>query len=184
VTFAVGSPDTSAEEVASAARTEARAGTLRGRVWIIDQDNIDTDMIFHNRHLAITDINEMGQFAFGNLEGWEHFAAEARPGDIVITGSNFGCGSSRQQAVDCFKALGVQLLVAKSYGAIYERNAINAGLPVLVADAVSAGLKNGDEIEVELSTGTIRWSGGELAGTPFSTVQMEIYQRGGLLAAG
>ena len=66
---------------------------VTGRVWVIRRDNIDTDMIFHNRHLAITDIAEMGKHAFGNLAGWQDFAAQVRPGDIVVTGENFGCGS-------------------------------------------------------------------------------------------
>jgi 3-isopropylmalate dehydratase small subunit len=139
-------------------------------------------MIFHNRYLAITDPAEMGQYTFDNLAGWEDFARRARPGDIVITGRNFGCGSSRQQAVDCFKTIGVQALIARSYGAIYERNAINAGLPVVTADLVEAGVKDGDEITVDLTSGTITWPGGEVAGEPLAEVQIEIYQRGGLLA--
>ena len=123
----------------------------------------------------------VGQYAFDNLEGWKDFAQKAQPGDIVFTAANFGCGSSRQQAVDCFKALGVQALVAQSYGSIYERNAINAGMPVVVADAVKAGLKDGNIVSVDLETGEISWDGGEVQGEPFSSVQMEIYQRGGLL---
>jgi 3-isopropylmalate dehydratase small subunit len=116
------------------------------------------------------------------LPGWEDFSGRARPGDIVVTGKNFGCGSSRQQAVDCFESLGVALLVAESFGAIYERNAINKGFPILVADLVHAGLKDGDEIEVDLGTGRIALpTGKESVGQPFSPVQMEIYQRGGLL---
>ncbi len=180
-------PAATAQETGTAAgKAPVAAGSkptvLEGRVWVIDVDNIDTDMIFHNRYLAITDLAEMGKYAFDNLEGWEDFAAKAAPGDIVVTSRNFGCGSSRQQAVDCFKALGVQALIARSYGAIYERNAINAGLPVVNADLVDAGLKDGDVVEVDLSTGRITWDGGELQGEPFSDVQVEIYQRGGLLA--
>lgn len=159
----------------------AKPTVLTGRAWVVDVDNVDTDMIFHNRYLAITDPKQMGQYAFDNLEGWKDFAQKAQPGDIVVTGGNFGCGSSRQQAVDCFAALGVQALIARSYGAIYERNAINAGLPVVAADAVKAGLKSGDTITVDLGSGLIAWDGGRLQGEPFSQVQMEIYQRGGLL---
>jgi 3-isopropylmalate dehydratase small subunit len=155
--------------------------TLRGRVWIVDRDNVDTDMIYHNRHLAVTDPALMGQHAFGNLPGWEDFARKVRPGDIVVTGKNFGCGSSRQQAVDCFQTLGVAALIAESFGAIYERNAINAGLPLVVADLRGRGLKDGDEITVDLKTSRITWAGGEAHGEPFSSVQMSIYQRGGLL---
>jgi 3-isopropylmalate dehydratase small subunit len=185
VVFPVGAamPAGARDEPSSpAAPPSARPTVLRGRVWVVDRDNIDTDMIFHNRHLAITDPAEMGRHTFGNLEGWEGFASKVRPGDIVVTGTNFGCGSSRQQAVDCFASLGVQAIVAASYGAIYERNAVNAGLPVVVADLVGAGVEDGDEVTVDLATGTITWDGGNVQGQPFSEVQMEIYQRGGLLA--
>ena len=183
VTFAPPSAQMAAAiaEVIAESTTE-KPTILRGRAWVIDEDNIDTDMIFHNRYLAITDPAVMGQYTFDNLTGWEDFAKKAKPGDIVVTAKNFGCGSSRQQAVDCFKTLGVQALVATSYGAIYERNAINAGLPVVVAEAVNAGIKNGDEVTVDLATGLVSWVGGEVTGDPCSEVQMEIYQRGGLLA--
>ncbi|MCP4898403.1 MAG: homoaconitate hydratase family protein [bacterium] len=171
-----------AETVESDDVQTAKPTSFNGRVWIVDHDNIDTDMIFHNRYLAITDPAEMGKYTFDNLEGWEDFAQRAQPGDIVVTGRNFGCGSSRQQAVDCFGTLGVQAIIARSYGAIYERNAINAAVPVVVADLVEAGLKDGDEITVDLESGLISWANGELQGEPFSEVQMAIYQRGGLLA--
>ncbi len=169
--------------------TSAGAGdrptVVRGRVWMVGNDNIDTDMIYHNRHLTVTDIAEMGQYCFGNLPGWESFPKDVGPGDIVIVGSNFGCGSSRQQAVDCFTSLGVSLVIAESFGAIYERNAINAGMPIMAAGLSGAGLKNGDELDVNLTTGEVKHveSGRMFEGRPFSDVQMEIYQRGGLLAA-
>ena len=89
---------------------------FQGRLWLLTGpdgellDDIDTDMIFHNAHLAITDEAEMGPFALGNLAGWKHFAAEVQPGDMVAAGANFGAGSSRQHAVDCFRALGVSAL--------------------------------------------------------------------------
>ena len=73
-------------------------------------------------------------------------------------------------------------LIAPSYGAIYERNAINAGMPVVIGDLLDCGLENGSEIELDLNTGKIVWSGGSVQAEPFSRVQMEIYQRGGLLA--
>ena len=156
---------------------------VTGRVWVIRRDNIDTDMIFHNRHLAITDIAEMGKHAFGNLAGWQDFAAQVRPGDIVVTGENFGCGSSRQQAVDCFKSLGVALLVARSFGAIYERNAVNNALPILKADLVSTDIADGEMIQADFTSGEIRRADGQVVrGRPFSQVQMEIYRRGGLLS--
>ena len=156
---------------------------VKGRVWIVSEDNIDTDMIYHNRHLAVTDIDEMGQYCFGNLEGWEDFPAKVEAGDIVVTGENFGAGSSRQHAVDCFKSLGVSAVIAKSFGAIYERNAINAALPIVVGDLSELGLKNGDIMSVDFVKGEARneSSGATAPVRPFSQVQTDIYRRGGLL---
>jgi len=181
VAFEIGTGAAATAPSGDVAATAEKPTVLRGRAWVVDVENIDTDMIFHNRYLAITDLAEMGQYTFDNLEGWTDFADKAAAGDIVVTAGNFGCGSSRQQAVDCFKALGVQALVARSFGAIYERNAINAGQPLIVADLIAAGLKSGDEITVDLESGEIAWDGGSLQGQPFSQVQMSIYKRGGLL---
>ena len=146
----------------------------QGRVWRIDRDNVDTDMIFHNKYLAITDINEMGQYAFDNLQGYEDFAKKAKPTDIIVMGKNFGSGSSRQQAVDCFKNLGIGVILAQSFGAIYERNAINAAMPIMtypeeMLDAID--LKDGDEIFVDFKTGEV---------VNNSEVQMDIYMNGGV----
>ena len=157
--------------------------SVEGRIWLIDFDNIDTDMIFHNKYLTITDFNEMGQYTFDNLKGYEDFAGMAEKGDIVITGKNFGSGSSRQQAVDCFKSLGVQIILAKSFGAIYERNAINAAFPILVYKSLDKlSIKDGDKIHVNFETGMIKnlENGKSTITNPFSDVQMEIYQNGGL----
>ena len=165
---------------------EEKPLVVEGRVWLIQKDDIDTDMIFHNRYLTITDINEMGQYAFDNLEGYEDFASKAKPGDIIVTGKNFGAGSSRQQAVDCFKALGIPCILAESYGAIYERNAINAAMPILTYDAKMIDeieLKNGDKIRVDFIEGTATNldNGKSTSINPFYDVQKEIYLRGGLL---
>ena len=157
---------------------------VEGRVWRIKKDNIDTDMIFHNRYLSITDIKEMGQYTFDNLKGYEDFARKAKPGDIVVTGKNFGCGSSRQQAVDCFKSIGISVIIAESFGAIYERNAINSGLPILVAEDITSKIDDGDIINVDFVTGLIfdKTKNKKFQAKPFSEVQLNIYQRGGLLA--
>jgi len=129
---------------------------LEGRAWFIEEDNIDTDMIFHNRYLAITNIKEMGQYAFDNLEGYTDFAKRVKPGDIVVVRKNFGSGSSRQQAVDCFISLGVQAILAESYGAIYERNAINAAFPIMSYQQIDLlKLQEGDIIRLDLKTGKV-----------------------------
>lgn len=159
---------------------------VEGRVWVIIKDDIDTDMIFHNRYLTITDIKEMGQYAFDNLKGYEDFAKKAQPNDIIITGKNFGAGSSRQQAVDCFASLGVSCIIAESYGAIYERNAINAAFPILTYNPdllETIDLKNGDSIKVDMVNGKVtNLKNGKSANiNKFTEVQIEIYKNGGLL---
>ena len=167
---------------------------VKGRLWVLTTpagelyDDIDTDMIFHNRYLHITDIDEMGQYALDNLKGWEDFAARAQPGDILLAGANFGAGSSRQQAVDCFRALGIGAIVAESYGAIYRRNAINSGFPIVVVPNLTriyGQFKDGDQLEVDLSSGQMVLNEDEtFQADPFSRVQMDIYLAGDLFAYG
>ncbi len=175
-----------AKELPAKSRAHRRKPiVLRGRVWVVRKDNIDTDMIFHNKHLAVTRLEEMGQYAFGNLDGWEDFSKKAKEGDIIVTSGNFGAGSSRQQAVDCFKALGIGAIVAKSFGVIYERNAINAGFPIVVSDLVEAGIQDGEKITLDLTKGVIkRGDGSEFEALPWSEVQVAVYRRGGLLEKG
>jgi 3-isopropylmalate/(R)-2-methylmalate dehydratase small subunit len=168
--------------------------TTQGRIWVLVDpggklyDDVDTDMIFHNRHLHITQVAEMGQHALGNLQGWEDFSDRCQPGDIILAGGNFGAGSSRQQAVDCFRALGVSALIAKSFGAIYKRNAINSGFPILSLSELSrlAGECNsGDHLQVNFETGDVVLRGDKAyQAQPFSLVQMDIYQAGSLFDYG
>ncbi|OFY61063.1 MAG: homoaconitate hydratase [Bacteroidetes bacterium RBG_13_42_15] len=189
-------PDKPAEFTSTASRAETatrtprskpdtdRPAVIEGRVWIINKDNIDTDMIFHNRYLSITEIKEMGQYTFDNLIGFEDFAKKALPGDIVLTGKNFGSGSSRQQAVDCFISLGIQAIVAESFGAIYERNAVNAAFPILICRNISGSdVTEGDRIRINLQNGELTnlRTGKSIPAEPFSEVQYEIYKNGGLL---
>jgi 3-isopropylmalate/(R)-2-methylmalate dehydratase small subunit len=158
---------------------------FKGRAWVLLRqgkliDDIDTDMIFHNKYLAITEIAEMGQYAFDNLEGYRDFAKKAQPGDIVITGQNFGSGSSRQHAVDCFAALKVSCVAAQSFGAIYKRNAINSGFPILTIKEIDlAKVKAGDIVEMDSEAGTIK-KDGQIIGKlePLSTVQKDILKAG------
>jgi 3-isopropylmalate/(R)-2-methylmalate dehydratase small subunit len=167
---------------------------IKGRVWVLAApsgelyDDIDTDMIFHNRYLHITDVEQMGQYALDNLEGWEDFAQKAQPDDILLVGVNFGAGSSRQQAVDCFRALGIGAIVAESYGAIYKRNAINSGFPIVVLPKLSQlyeQFQNGDQLEVDLASGEMLLNGEQsFRAESFSRVQMDIYRAGDLFAYG
>lgn len=156
---------------------------VEGRVWYIPKDNIDTDMIYHNRYLAITKLEDMGQYTFDNLEGYEDFAKKVQKGDIVVVHKNFGSGSSRQQAVDCFRAIGVQAIVAESYGSIYERNAINAAFPIVTCQEIEKlKLVDGDQLRLNFQTGEIINISKNLTvvGEKFSDVQLDIYRNGGL----
>jgi len=161
----------------------AKPTKIEGHTWVIKKDNIDTDMIFHNRYLSITNMDEMGQYTFDNLDGYKDFAKRAKPSDIIIVGKNFGCGSSRQQAVDCFKSLDVAAIIAESFGSIYERNAINSAMPILVADNLVNKVKDGDEMSVDFTTGEVvdKSQGKTYIAKPFSKVQLEIYRKGDLL---
>jgi 3-isopropylmalate/(R)-2-methylmalate dehydratase small subunit len=164
----------------------ARELTLEGRLWVLKENgklfsDIDTDMIYHNAHLAVTDISDMGQYAFGNLEGYKDFASRARQGDLVLAGDNFGSGSSRQHAVDCFKALGVQAVIARSFGAIYKRNAINSGFPIVELPGLPDDLFNDFEMaELSLEEGILRVGSTSYRGNPMSEVARDIYIAGGL----
>ena len=168
-----------------------------GRIWVlIDKtgkliEDIDTDQIFHNAFLHITEIAEMGPYALGNLEGWKEFPKKVKPGDIIVAGRNFGAGSSRQQAVDCFIALKVGLILAPSFSSIYFRNAVNSGFPVLrcgALDSLVSGreLESSDEVEVAFLDGRGRnltkKTGFSLQ--PMSAVQRDIFRAGNLFAFG
>ncbi len=171
--------------------------TFKGRLWVLKDDkgnlieDIDTDQIYHNAYLHITEISEMGRYALGNLEGWRDFPSKARPGDIIAAGRNFGAGSSRQQAVDCFAALKTSLILAPSFGAIYFRNAVNSGFPVLKCAkletlAEKEKIKTGDRVEIDIGTGEVRntSTGESFEAEPLSSVQRQIYEAGGLFAFG
>jgi 3-isopropylmalate/(R)-2-methylmalate dehydratase small subunit len=148
-------------------------------------NNIDTDMIFHNAHLAITDIKQMGKLAFGNLPGWQEFPTQVQIGNFLIVGENFGSGSSRQQAVDCFRSLGISAIIGISFGSIYKRNVINTGLPLIESDELKdrSLIQHGDKLEIDLAKSTIKNLTRNTILSfrkPFSSVQMDIYKAGGL----
>jgi 3-isopropylmalate dehydratase small subunit len=171
-----------------------RPTRIKGKIWVLRTpdgrlyDDIDTDMIFHNRYLHITDLAQMGQYALDNLKGWEDFAKKVQSGDLILAGKNFGAGSSRQQAVDCFRALGVGAVIAESYGAIYKRNAINSGFPIVAFPGLADNVvhfKTGDTVEINFETGELILNGSHVfQADSFSRVQMDIYQAGDLFAYG
>jgi len=167
---------------------------FEGKIWIIDEDegrtidDVDTDQIYHNRHLAVTDIDEMGQYTFGNLGGYEDFPEKAEKGDMILVGENFGSGSSRQQAVDCFISLGIKAILARSIGAIYKRNAINMAFPIFVVDEIvmgGDGIVDGDMVRFDTDTGEITRDEKIIGRISVpSDVQMDILRSGGLFQYG
>ena len=150
---------------------------IKGRVWKYG-DDINTDVIFPGKYTyTITDQAEMAKHALEDLD--PTFASSVQPGDVIVAGRNFGCGSSREQAAFCLKAAGLGAVVAKSFARIFFRNCINAGLPVVVQpDAVDL-VEKGQEITIDLARGlVITQSGKEL---PFPPLPEEVQ---GIVAAG
>jgi 3-isopropylmalate/(R)-2-methylmalate dehydratase small subunit len=151
----------------------------KGKVWRYG-DNVNTDVIFPGRYTyQIMPPEEMARHAMEDLD--PGFAAGVRPGDVVVAGKNFGCGSSREQAAACLKAAGVRAVVARSFARIYFRNAINLGLAVLQCDEAVDALENGDEAEIDLAAGEIRSSKGAFRFLPLPASVLGILRSGGLL---
>jgi 3-isopropylmalate/(R)-2-methylmalate dehydratase small subunit len=170
-----------------------KESSLSGKIWVLSNDrghlieSIDTDQIYHNAHLHITEVEKMGEFALGNLEGWKDFPQKSSPGDILVVGRNFGAGSSRQQAVDCFLSLQIGAILSPSFGAIYFRNAVNSGFPVVRSSAVKqlvdeGKLATGDEVQVFFLSDKAHIINKNVSFQilPMSEVQHEIYLAGGL----
>ncbi|HOI81921.1 MAG TPA: 3-isopropylmalate dehydratase small subunit [Synergistales bacterium] len=160
---------------------------LRGKAWVFG-DDIDTDLIYHNKYLAETDPRKMPQYSFEYLPGKENFAKEVKEGDFVVAGTNFGCGSSREHAVYCLKYAGVPVILAESFSRIYYRNAINNGYPVLFVKGLSQAIKDGkikdgDDLEVDLEKGAIRdlTNGNSFHGDAVADLEMDIMKAGGLI---
>ena len=119
------------------------AEILKGRAWVFG-DDVDTDLIYHNKYLFETDPNNMPQFSFEYYPGKENFAKEVKPGDFVVAGKNFGCGSSREHAVYCLKYAGVPCLLTENCARIYYRNCISNAYPVLFINGLSKAIEDGD----------------------------------------
>jgi 3-isopropylmalate/(R)-2-methylmalate dehydratase small subunit len=160
---------------------------LRGRAWVFG-DDVDTDLIYHNKYLAETDPKKMPQYSFEYYPGKENFAKEVKEGDFVVAGRNFGCGSSREHAVYCLKFAGVPVVLAESFSRIYYRNAINNGYPVLFVNGLSEAIKakainDGDELEVNLATGEIKniTNGKTFHGDAVADLEKDITAAGGLI---
>ncbi len=150
---------------------------LSGRVWKFG-DNIDTDIIIPARYLAYTDPKVLGQHCMEPLA--PDFAKTVRKGDIIVAGSNFGCGSSREHAPIAILAVGISVVIAKSFARIFYRNAFNKALALLEADICDA-VNVGETIEVDLTTGLIKTPRGEVQAKPIPSFMLELIGEGGLI---
>jgi len=154
--------------------------TLRGRVHKYGA-NVDTDVIIPARYLNLNTADELAPHCMEDIDA--EFAQQVRPGDVIVADTNFGCGSSREHAPLAIKGAGVSCVVAKSFARIFYRNAINLGLPILECAEAVDGSEAGDELAVELETGTIRnmTKGSEFKAKPYPEFMLELMRAGGLV---
>jgi 3-isopropylmalate/(R)-2-methylmalate dehydratase small subunit len=145
-------------------------------------NNVDTDVIIPARYLNTTDAAELARHCMEDID--PSFAARVKPGDVIVAGDNFGCGSSREHAPLAIKTSGVSCVVARSFARIFYRNAINIGLPILECATAASLAETGDIIEIDLEKGTIMDASGNLVGRafPFPGYILELIQAGGLIA--
>ena len=153
--------------------------TIEGKVWKFG-DGIDTDIIIPARYLVLP-LEEMKEKAMEPLR--PTFPTDFKRGGVIVGGRNFGCGSSREQAPAVLKALGVTAIIAESFARIFYRNAINLGVPVVECPDLPAQVREGDTVQIELSTGRIRLPehGLEFAGSKLPDFLLQIVEDGGLI---
>ena len=146
-------------------------------------DHVDTDVIIPARYLNTADPKELAAHCMEDID--KEFVKNVQPGDILVAGVNFGCGSSREHAPIAIKASGIACVIAENFARIFYRNSLNIGLPILECPAASKAIQNGDEVAVDFDTGVIE----NLAtcetyqAEPFPPFIQNIIQKGGLLAS-
>lgn len=152
---------------------------LRGKAHVFG-DDVNTDYIISGKYKFKTlDMDELARHCMEDLD--PEFVNKVRPGDFIVAGGNFGCGSSREQAPLVIKHAGVAAVLARSFARIFFRNAINKGLPVVECD--TSGIREGDELEVDLGEGKVTnlTRGTRLEIVPLPPVMMDILREGGLV---
>lgn len=145
-------------------------------------DNVDTDVIIPARYLNTPDAQELAKHCMEDIDAG--FAARVRPGEIMVAGRNFGCGSSREHAPLAIKACGVACVIAATFARIFYRNALNIGLPILECPEAAAAIQAGDAVSVDFDTGVItdETTGQTFRGEPFPPFMQELIAAGGLAA--
>jgi len=146
-------------------------------------DHVDTDVIIPARYLATQDPKELAAHCMEDID--KSFPEKNHPGDIMVAGWNFGCGSSREHAPIAIKASGVSCVIAKTFARIFYRNSINIGLAILECPAASDGIREGDEVTVDYDTGVITnvTKGETYQAEPFPPFIKEMIAQGGLMAS-
>ena len=146
-------------------------------------DNVDTDVIIPARYLNTIDKKELASHCMEDID--KDFVNKVQPGDIMVAGYNFGCGSSREHAPIAIKESGISLVIARSFARIFYRNAINIGLAILECPEAVDGIKAGDVVEADLDNGVIynRSTGAQFQTQPFPAFIQKIIQNGGLVAS-
>lgn len=144
-------------------------------------DNVDTDVIIPARYLAIADPRELAEHCMEDID--KDFVKKVQPGNIMVAGKNFGCGSSREHAPLVIKVSGISCVIAETFARIFYRNAINIGLPILECEAAANGIDAGDEVEVNFDTGVITdvTKGESWQAAAFPPFIQNIIKAGGLL---
>lgn len=150
-----------------------------GRIWVLG-DDIDTDIIIPTEYLALKTVQDMAPYAFSPLR--PELAGQIKEGDIIVAGKNFGCGSSREQAPEIIKALGVKCVIAKSFARIFFRNSINNGLLLIENDKLQNDVKEGEEITVTINE-SIECHGNQYPITSLPQNLVDILNAGGLVRA-
>lgn len=183
-------PKAGAQKASPEETPKAGAHILQGTVHAYG-DNVDTDVIIPARYLTTSDPAELAAHCMEDID--REFLKKVKPGDIMVAGENFGCGSSREHAPLAIKAAGISCVIAASFARIFYRNAINIGLPILESPEAARALSEGDEVAVNMETGEIRLisagkeSPSRIGGTwhaqPFPPFIREIIDAGGLVEA-
>ena len=146
-------------------------------------DNVDTDVIIPARYLNTSDAKELARHCMEDID--TEYVKKVQPGDIMVAGWNFGCGSSREHAPLVIKTCGTGCVIAKSFARIFYRNAINIGMPILECEAAAEEIQPGDEVAIDFDTGVITniTSGKTYQAEPFPEFIQNIIKKGGLLAS-
>jgi len=151
-----------------------------GRIWKLG-DNVNTDVIIPGRYNVTTDRAQLAKYCLCEVR--PDFSQEVQPGDVVVAGHNFGCGSSREHAPAAILANGIKVIIARSFARIFYRNAVNIGLPVLICDEAALSSEDGQQIEVNLETGEIhnQTTGQTFQAEPLDPFVARIVAAGGII---